>query len=144
MIFIQEKGDLFDLKDTHLLVHCISRDCVLGAGIASSFRHHFPEMPNDLFRYMQVNDNAINRKCLIYMNRVANLITKDRYFNKPTYDSLRASLIELREIIIRKQYTKIAMPRIGCGLDRLSWRKVKLIIEEELGILDIEVVVRIY
>lgn len=144
MIFIEEKGDLFDLKDTHLLVHCISRDCALGAGIASSFRRHFPEMPNDLFRYMQVNDNAINRKCLIYMNRVANLITKDRYFNKPTYDSLRASLIELREIIIRKQYTKIAMPRIGCGLDRLSWKKVKLIIEEELGILDIEVVVRIY
>lgn len=144
MIFIEEKGDLFDLKDTHLLVHCISKDCALGAGIASSFRRHFPEMPNDLFRYMQINDNAINRKCLIYMNRVANLITKDRYFNKPTYDSLRASLIELREIIIRKQYTKIAMPRIGCGLDRLSWRKVKLIIEEELGILDIEVVVRIY
>lgn len=144
MIFREERGDLFELKDTHLLVHCISRDCTLGAGIASAFKIHFPGMPNDLYRYMQSNENAINRTCLIYMNRVANLITKDRYFNKPTYDSLRTSLIELREIIILKQYTKIAMPRIGCGLDRLSWRKVKLIIEQELDMLDIEIVVRIY
>lgn len=144
MIFREEKGDLFELKDTHLLVHCISRDCVLGAGIASRFRVYFPEMANSLFRYMQTNENAINRKCLLYNNSVANLITKDRYFNKPTYESMRESIQELREIIIRKQYTKIAMPRIGCGLDKLVWRKVKLIIQEELGMLDIEVVVRIY
>lgn len=144
MIFKEERGDLFELKDTHLLVHCISRDCALGAGIASSFKVHFPGMAEDLYRYIQLNPNSIERTCLIYMNRVANLITKDRYFNKPTYDSLRTSLIELREIIIRKQYNKIAMPRIGCGLDRLSWRKVKLIIEQELGMLDIEIVVRVY
>ena len=27
---------------------------------------------------------------------------------------------------------KLAMPRIGCGLDRLQWDKVKQIIEREL------------
>lgn len=142
MNLIEEKGDLFELKDTHLLVHCISRDCALGAGIASEFRKYYPEMPNELFEYL--SHSAINHKCVIYNYKVANLITKERYFNKPTYDSLRESLIQLREIITTKyKFDKLAMPRIGCGLDRLSWAKVKKIIVEELGMLDIEIVVRV-
>lgn len=142
MNLIEEKGDLFDLKDTHLLVHCISKDCALGAGIASAFRRYYPEMPGQLFEYL--SHSRINHKCVIYQYKVANLITKERYFNKPTYDSLRESLIQLREIITTKhKFDKIAMPRIGCGLDRLSWAKVKKIIIEELGMLDIEIVVRV-
>lgn len=144
MIIKEERGNLFDLKETHLLVHCISRDCALGAGIASSFRTEYPGMVEDLNKYLSNNIQSRDRRCLLYMNKVANLITKERYFNKPTYDNMREAIRELRDVIIRKQFVKIAMPRIGCGLDRLSWRKVKPIIEEELGILDVEVVVRIY
>lgn len=36
----------------------------------------------------------------------------------------------------------LAMPKIGCGLDRLQWSKVREIIKEEFKDLDIEIEVR--
>lgn len=36
----------------------------------------------------------------------------------------------------------LAMPKIGCGLDRLEWADVRDIIKEVFGGMDIEVIVR--
>lgn len=36
---------------------------------------------------------------------------------------------------------KLAMPRIGCGLDRLQWVKVKEIIEEVFANTNVEILV---
>jgi len=36
---------------------------------------------------------------------------------------------------------KIAMPLIGCGLDRLDWEQVKDVIEDVFGETDIEILV---
>lgn len=143
MILIEERGDLFELKDTHLLVHCISRDCVMGAGIAAQFRELYPEMPERTFIYL--NSLNYDRKCVIYQGKIANLITKNRYYEKPTYDSLTESLLELKSIILSREIpiNKIAMPRIGCGLDRLKWKSVKRIITEVFDDTNIEIVVRV-
>lgn len=142
MIFKIEQGDLFDLKNTHLLVHCISKDCVLGAGIASTFRKHYPELASELNFYI-MNTNT-TRRCLLFNGEVANLITKERYFNKPTYEDLQLALDELKGIVINKGYTKLAMPKIGCGLDGLSWRIVKNMIIQTFNHLNIEIIVRVY
>ena len=142
MIFKIEVGDLFELKDTHLLVHCISRDCALGAGIASTFKKYYPDLASDLSIYIKQTNT--DRRCLIFKGKVANLITKERYFNKPTYDDIQLALDELKQIIINKGYTKIAMPKIGCGLDNLSWVKVKKMIIQTFNELNIEIIVRVY
>ena len=52
------------------------------------------------------------------------LITKTRYFNKPTYDTLQASLEAMKSHCQQNQVTSLSMPRIGCGLDKLEWNKV--------------------
>ena len=39
---------------------------------------------------------------------------------------------------------KIAMPRIGCGLDKLDWWKVRDIIFDVLDDTDIEILVCVY
>lgn len=142
MIFKIEKGDLFELKGTHLLVHCISRDCALGAGIASAFRKYYPDLTRDLSIY--IKKTSTERRCLLFNGEVANLITKDKYFNKPTYEDLQLALNELRDIVIKKGYAKLAMPRLGCGLDGLSWRIVKKMIIETFNDLNIEIIVRTY
>ena len=36
---------------------------------------------------------------------------------------------------------KVAMPVIGCGLDRLKWDKVSEIIKETFGDTDIEIII---
>lgn len=141
MIFIEEKGDLFELKDTHLLVHCISKDCAMGSGIALQFRKYYPTMPMDIKEYIFKTNT--NKRAIIYGNRVVNLITKERYYHLPEYSNLYQSLKELKIIITKMNISKIAMPRIGCGLDGLDWNRVKNMIKELFNDLNIEIIVRV-
>lgn len=140
MNLIIEKGSLFELKDTHILAHCISRDCALGAGIASQFRNYYPEIARDLSYY--IKKTGTKRRCIMYSN-VANLITKEKFFNKPTYEDLTEALYEFKQIIIIKKYKKIAIPKLGCRLDCLSWIKVRKIIIDIFSDLDIEIIVKV-
>lgn len=69
--------------------------------------------------YLQQNDR------FIYY-----LITKECSNQKPTYESLTAAITKLRDFIVKHDVKKLAIPRIGCGLDRLDWPKVKAIIKQ--------------
>ena len=72
---------------------------------------------------------------------VINLVTKERYWHKPTYSSLKASLINAKQIILRNNIKHISMPVIGCGLDRLQWSKVSKMVKEIFADTDVEIVV---
>ena len=67
---------------------------------------------------------------------IGNLITKGRYFDRPTYDTLEQSLNDARytlSVLAENGLivpNKIVMPKIGCGLDHLGWDKVRPIIEK--------------
>ena len=52
-------------------------------------------------------------------------MTKDKYWHKPTLNSLLSALYDMKELCKKNNITKLAMPRIGCGLDRLNWSEVK-------------------
>ena len=58
------------------------------------------------------------------------LVTKKRYFEKPTYESMKSSLQNMKTHSLNHNVNHIAMPRIGSGLDQLNWQKVAQIIEE--------------
>ena len=47
----------------------------------------------------------------------------------------------MKTICYKETITKIAMPVIGCGLDKLSWDKVSEIIQEVFSDSDIEILV---
>lgn len=58
------------------------------------------------------------------------MITKLKYFNKPTLDDFSASLKQLKELAVTHKILALSMPRIGCGLDKLEWKVVKKLIAE--------------
>jgi len=72
---------------------------------------------------------------------VFNLITKEHYYNKPTYDTLEQSLISMLFLIKSNNVKNIAMPKIGCGLDKLEWKKVRGIIKDVFMDEDVNIVV---
>ena len=47
----------------------------------------------------------------------------------------------MKEIVIMNNIKFIAMPKIGCGLDRLQWDKVKEIIINTFKDIDLEILV---
>lgn len=77
----------------------------------------------------------------IQQGRVFNLITKERYYQKPTYRSLVTALIEMRDLCNEIHVEKLAMPKIGCGLDRLKWDKVKELIDDVFRGYNIEILI---
>ena len=120
-------GDLFTSPSTASLVHCISRDLKMGKGIAKIFRNKFGKVNEMKKQNCQIGECAIikNNKRFIY-----NMITKEKYYNKPTYTNLKKSLIFCKTHAMTNNVNHICMPKIGCGLDKLKWNKVHNIIHD--------------
>lgn len=131
------KKDLFMVDDSYYLAHCISSDCAMGAGIAVEFEKRF-KLRNKLLK----NSNVVRKfPTCILEDKVLNLITKEKYWHKPTYDSLLGALGVMRSIAIDNSIRYIAMPTIGAGLDRLNWNNVKEIIRKVFKDTDIEILI---
>ncbi|CAG04024.1 unnamed protein product [Tetraodon nigroviridis] len=120
-------GDLFSCPEDESLPHCISEDCRMGAGIAVTFKKRF----NGVEELKQ--QNKVTGQCAVLKRDkryVYYLITKKKFSDKPTYDSLRQSLEDMKSHCILNGVTRVSMPRIGCGLDRLQWDRVSVILEQ--------------
>lgn len=144
MIYKEEARDLFTVSGEYYLAHCISADFGMGKGIVVEFNKRFDMKRKLQSKYPDYINEWHRRKwsfnCILE-DRVFNLITKERYFHKPTYDSLYGALNLMKFISIQKGITKIAMPIIGCGLDKLQWDKVSEIIKEIFEDTEIEILV---
>lgn len=137
MILQERRQDLFMMPEEYYLAHCISADAKMGKGIALEFVKRFPLKPLQ----EQAKAKLLEVGKCYPVGRVCNLVTKLRYWQKPTYESMRESLTSLKEYLLEKNITKLAMPTIGCGLDRLRWNKVRGIIEEVFSDTEIVIIV---
>ena len=138
MILKEEKRNLFDVGNEYHLAHCISSDCKMGAGIAVEFQKRY-KLRNILLN--KYNEEERKHPTCIFEKSVLNLITKEKYWHKPTYQTLQTSLIVMRRIVVTDKIKYIAMPKLGCGLDRLQWGKVREIVYETFKDLDGEILV---
>lgn len=149
MKITEVKQDLFTVPKDYILVHCVSADFIMGAGIAKEFTKR------GVRDYLQSKYSIHTRmervgKCILSFKTgwraEANLVTKEKYWYKPTYDTLKKSLLSAKEVCISLDdsyngMVKLAMPKIATGLDRLSWTKVKAIIEEVFADTAVEILV---
>ena len=142
MIIKEEKRDLFTVPQGYYLAHCISGDYALGAGIATQFVEVYNMRYKLHSQYPIPNDEKFaNVGRALLVDNVFNLVTKARCFHKPTYDSLYETLVDMKDQCEEWDITKIAIPYIGCGLDRLEWNKVRDIIEDVFEDTDVEILV---
>ena len=124
--YTEKEGDLLKVADS--IAHCISADFKMSSGIAQDLKLQFPmKIPTK-----EMVNNAPLRPQVINQSQrfLYHLITKRRYFHKPTYKNLRASLIALRTHAETNNVTRISLPRIGCGLDKFDWKKVRDMIQD--------------
>lgn len=144
MIYQEIKDDLFKhlcteydepTSSKRVGVHCISADFAMSGGIAVPMAKKF-SLRNALSCFYNVKSPTC-----IFVNNVMNLITKDNVWDSPTYKSLTASLVKCREICEEEGIKYLAMPKIGCGIDRLEWFTVKTLIKEVFKDTDIDILV---
>lgn len=138
MTFTKLNKDLFTMPQGYYLAHCISADFALGAGIAKAFDSVY-NMRFKLFR--NYPDYEYNGGDALLIDNTFNLVTKQKYWHKPTYNSLREALEMMKEQLDFLGATKLAMPWIGCGLDKLQKVQVYDIICEVFEDMDIDIVI---
>ena len=132
-------GDVFSTK--HSLGHCVSADFKMGRGIARAFKEKFGNV-----RQLKQSHAMAGGLATIAIGEqfVYYLVTKRRYFQKPTYTALRSALIAMRNHAQANNISHIALPKIGTGLDKLSWATVKGIIKDTFKEGDIHIVIYHY
>ena len=108
----EQKGDLLDFP--HSIAHCISADFELGAGVAKQIKEKFPNFFPTKKAYKQ---QLLHAQYLGHGKIVFHLIVKSRYFHKPTYRSLRKTLLALRDQMNFYRIDKLGIPHLSCGLD---------------------------
>ena len=135
MTFTEIHGNLFDrkLEENEFYVHCVSRDYACGAGIAKEFNKRYNLTPRL---------KELPRTHVMLIDDVFNLVTKGMYYLKPSYDSLGLCLYSLLEIASALRVKTLIMPRIGCGLDKLEWNKVKEMIKDIFK--DTDIAIEVY
>lgn len=158
MVYQEVYKDIFTCPIDYRIVHCISADFKLGAGIAKRIADMFymkeyllKEYP-DYLNEWSAHNNVDKADCLMinvdteegYVLQLFNLVTKTRYYDKPTYGSITKALQCLKEQCTANNIKRIAMPQIGCGLDKLEWTKVSKIIKDIFESTDIEILVCIH
>ena len=111
------------------IAHCISADAKMSKGFAETICRRV----NGLHEFCRRAKTSVG-SALPYWdpesnNFIYNLVTKSRFFEKPTLDNLRISLENMRGYALFNNITKISMPKIGCGLDKLQWTDVFKLIQ---------------
>ncbi|CAD7083229.1 unnamed protein product [Hermetia illucens] len=138
LVLKEIEGDLFSAPKSTSLAHCVGGDMGMGGGIAVVFKKVFGRVDELLAQNIGTGGVAVlkdNDRYIYY------LVTKDYSYQKPTYESLRASLDSMRKHMVANKVNNLAIPRIGCGIDGLEWDKVKHELETVFGPEEINITV---
>ncbi|GLV32931.1 uncharacterized protein CBL_09007 [Carabus blaptoides fortunei] len=137
-------GELFDASSDCSLVHCVAQDLRMGRGIAVRFKKIFGGIQDLRKQHVKVGNVAVLHKVgsgNLRRDYVYYLVTKKYSSQKPTISALRQALSGLKAHCLQNNVSKLAMPRIGCGLDKLSWQEVKEILNDTFQDSNIQVIV---
>ena len=143
MTLTEKKMNLFEVSKDYYLAHCISDDFVLGKGIAVEFnkRYQMRKKLKKLYPDLEGTNFHLGGVGCILIDNVFNLVTKEKYYYKSTYETLERAITSMVSQCIELNVKKLAIPKIGCVLDRLEWDKVREIIKEAFADTDIEILV---
>ena len=111
------------------IAHCISADAKMGKGFAKQIC----ERMSSLQEYCR-GSNSFVGSVIPYMDNsnrlVYNLVTKWKFYEKPTLETVQQSLKNMRSHAQLNNISAIVMPKIGSGLDQLNWNDVYKLIKD--------------
>ena len=111
----------------------------MSKGIAKQFKARFGRVKTLLDMKVEVGGVATLMDHHHHHRFIYYLITKKMHYDKPTYNNLRCSLLAMKNHMMENGVDKLAMPKIGCGLDGLDWNEVKNIIHEVFNDANLEI-----
>lgn len=140
-------GDILE-SDAQALVNTVNTVGVMGKGIALQFKKAFP---NNYIAYRQAceKEEVVIGKLFVGVDSnlqagekiIINFPTKKHWRNSSQYSYIERGLDDLIKVIEEYRIKRIAIPPLGSGNGGLNWVRVKEMIKDKLGNLDIEIMV---
>lgn len=148
------RQDITKLSGNCVICHCISADAAMGAGVALALVRKYPDLKPTVQSVLKTtHSDTLVGHVVFYADSyshtlVANMVTKQNYWDKSTtmpsghyLKNLKECLENVRNVMDGLNEKKLAMPKIGCGLDRCNWGDVLQLIDEVFGNSDMEIAV---
>lgn len=137
---IKEKRlNIFELSNDYSIAHCISADLKMSKGIALDIKNTYGDTTNILSKLNpqlgHVLTTRINNK-LIY-----HLITKEKFYQKPTINTIKTALANLKTCMIINNNFNLSIPKLASDLDNCNWTMIKQLIYAEFQNTDIELII---
>ncbi|EOX7621242.1 macro domain-containing protein [Proteus mirabilis] len=136
-MIIYENGNLLQ-SQAMALVNAVNCQGIMGKGIAYQFKEAFPKNYTIYRDTCKKGELQIGSILIVKENRklIVNFPTKDNWKKKSQYDFIEKGLQTLKEEIISRGITSIAIPPLGCGNGGLEWKIVESMIINTLSDLD--------
>ena len=140
-------GNILD-SSAQALVNTVNTIGVMGKGIALQFKKAYPNNYKSYSLACKNNEVKVGKMFVTIDSNfssgekiIINFPTKKNWRKPSEYIFIEEGLDDLIDVIIRNQIKSIAIPPLGSGNGGLKWEKVKKIIEEKLGKLEIDIYV---
>ena len=120
---IETRENIFEKNNN--IVHCISNDKSLSKGFAEQIDSHFQSRQFLKGRHGKVIPQPIYENKTLF-----HLVTKEKYYDKPTLNRISECLIELKNYCVNNDIFELHMPKICSGLDKFDFKIIRGKIEE--------------
>ena len=122
------EGSVFDAPQGVALAHCVSADLAMGSGIAVQFARRWPDIRSGYVGSMPGSLHIHDSE----RGPIFNLITKERFDDKPSIEDFRNSVVALKNKLIELEMRTVAVPELGSGRDMLDPNNVVKILRDVL------------
>ena len=148
MKYEEKKADVTKMPKEYSIAHCISCDCAMGKGVVVPIKEKFKRVKAECINYANSCDPYKTAFRYSDENGVCyNMFTKQKVWHNSSrgmsydeyIDNIKSTLNDVKVQMIAHNESKLAMPKIGCGLDRCNWDDVKNIIFSVFSNTDIEI-----
>ncbi|KAJ8943570.1 hypothetical protein NQ318_008273 [Aromia moschata] len=141
----EEPRDLFQAPADFCLAHCVAADLRMSRGIALTFKKTFGQLEElrrqrpEVGRVLQITVAELEKERSVFY-----LVTKQLSHHKPTYQTVWDTLVELRDVLLSRNISSLAIPKIASGLDGLDWRVIRSMLEVIFRFTGVEILVCCY
>lgn len=132
------QGDLIR-ANTEAIINTVNCVGVMGKGIALQFKQAFPANYEAYRRACEAGDVELGKVfvfdtgSMIFPRYIINFPTKGHWKARSRLSDIANGLDDLREVILKRKISSVAVPPLGCGNGGLNWGEVEPLIREKLG-----------
>ena len=138
------EGNIFN-SPAQVIVNTVNTVGVMGKGLALAFKNKYPEM-FEVYKKACEKKTLTIGKLMYYRASDYGLLlfpTKENWRYPSKIDYIKKGLQKFVDKYADLNISSIAFPKLGCGNGELDWNEVKLIMEQYLSSLPIDIYVYI-